>query len=147
MNYLENLSIYFGNLSCFYIFSLITSVAIVVLTIYMGIATRLTTVTTDNMEARGGSSKEKLIVTSSSADESEDSDTNDMRIESVRQLKTAKLKSLENTLTEEQKEVEKQIEKVQLAAIYDLLKKQNEEFCMNSNLNEDELQEQLSLYR
>uniref|UniRef100_A0A182QHK4 J domain-containing protein n=1 Tax=Anopheles farauti TaxID=69004 RepID=A0A182QHK4_9DIPT len=76
----------------------------------------------------------------------EDSETERNRrlhIESLGQLKSAKLKSIEKSLTEEQRQAEKEIERAQLAAIFELLKKQAD----SSNLNEDDLKEQLSLYR
>uniref|UniRef100_A0A182JFA2 Uncharacterized protein n=1 Tax=Anopheles atroparvus TaxID=41427 RepID=A0A182JFA2_ANOAO len=88
----------------------------------------------------------------SNTDESADDGSNDsdedersrrMHIESLGQLKSAKLKSIESTLTEEQRKAEKEIERAQLAAIFELLKKQTE----SSNLNEEDLKEQLSLYR
>uniref|UniRef100_A0A182JRE3 J domain-containing protein n=1 Tax=Anopheles christyi TaxID=43041 RepID=A0A182JRE3_9DIPT len=66
-----------------------------------------------------------------------------LHIESLGQLKSAKLKSIEKSLTEEQRKAEKEIEQTQLAAIYELLKKQAD----SSNLNEDDLKKQLSLYR
>uniref|UniRef100_A0A182PVS3 J domain-containing protein n=1 Tax=Anopheles epiroticus TaxID=199890 RepID=A0A182PVS3_9DIPT len=66
-----------------------------------------------------------------------------LHIESLGQLKSAKLKSIEKSLTEEQRQAEKEIERAQLAAIFELLKKQTD----SSNLNEDDLKEQLSLYR
>ncbi|XP_053688339.1 uncharacterized protein LOC128737673 [Sabethes cyaneus] len=147
MNYLENLVIYFSNLSYFYIFSVVTSVAIVLLTIYMGAGSCLKNAAAEREEKCSESAQKRSVALSDTDEDGDSSDTSDMRIESVRQLKSAKLRSLEDSLTEEQKEVEKEIEKVQLAAIYSLLKKQNEEFCINSNLDEDELQEQLNLYR
>uniref|UniRef100_A0A182MU72 Matrix-remodeling-associated protein 7 helical domain-containing protein n=1 Tax=Anopheles culicifacies TaxID=139723 RepID=A0A182MU72_9DIPT len=66
-----------------------------------------------------------------------------LHIESLGQLKSAKLKSLEKSLTEEQRQAEKEIERAQLAAIFELLKQQAD----SSNLNEEDLKEQLSLYR
>ncbi|XP_058460705.1 uncharacterized protein LOC131436175 isoform X2 [Malaya genurostris] len=145
MNYIENLMIFFSNLSTFYIFSIATSVAVVVLTIYIGIVTRLTNGASVTEESTSQHRTESIQSNDSETDEN--SEDEDVKIESVRQLKSAKLKSLEKTLTDEQREAEKEIEKVQLAAIFDLLRKQNEEFSIDSALNEDELQEQLSLYR
>ncbi|XP_058460704.1 uncharacterized protein LOC131436175 isoform X1 [Malaya genurostris] len=147
MNYIENLMIFFSNLSTFYIFSIATSVAVVVLTIYIGIVTRLTNGASVTEESTSQHRTENQSIQSNDSETDENSEDEDVKIESVRQLKSAKLKSLEKTLTDEQREAEKEIEKVQLAAIFDLLRKQNEEFSIDSALNEDELQEQLSLYR
>ncbi|XP_055629401.1 uncharacterized protein LOC129770528 [Toxorhynchites rutilus septentrionalis] len=139
MKYLENLLIYFSNLSTFYIFSVAISVAVVVLTIYLGAATQCTNGTVDT------DSKSQIL---NDSDFGDDNFTDDSpKIESVRQLKSAKLKSFEKTLTAEQIEAEKEIERKQLAAIFELLKKQNEEFSLEPSLDENGLKEQLSLYR
>ncbi|KAL1401438.1 hypothetical protein pipiens_020035 [Culex pipiens pipiens] len=149
MNYLENLLIYFSNLSTFYIFSVAISVAVVILTIYIGMVTRFTLGTSG--EVTVDSKHQKSVSGGGSGDGDEGSDASDdddfRRIESVGQIKTAKLKSLENTLTDEQRQEEREIERKQLAAIFELLKKQNDEFSLGSNLDEDDLHEQLNLYR
>ncbi|XP_001655699.2 uncharacterized protein LOC5575323 isoform X1 [Aedes aegypti] len=147
MKYLENLLIYFSNLSAFYIFSVATSIAVVLLTIYLGIVTRFANGTNEQAERK--TSRPTQFQNGSSTGDGSDSDsTNEnLRIESVRQLKSAKLKSLEQQLTDEQREAEKEIEKAQLSAIFELLKKQSEKFDGDANLNEDDLKEQLTLYR
>uniref|UniRef100_A0A8D8GSP7 (northern house mosquito) hypothetical protein n=2 Tax=Culex pipiens TaxID=7175 RepID=A0A8D8GSP7_CULPI len=174
MNYLENLLIYFSNLSTFYIFSVAISVAVVILTIYIGMVTRFTLgtsgeVTVDSKHQVFGICwlalkvilflygtvmillLQKSVSGGGSGDGDDGSDASDdddfRRIESVGQIKTAKLKSLENTLTDEQRQEEREIERKQLAAIFELLKKQNDEFSLGSNLDEDDLHEQLNLYR
>uniref|UniRef100_A0A1Q3G525 Protein with signal anchor n=1 Tax=Culex tarsalis TaxID=7177 RepID=A0A1Q3G525_CULTA len=148
MNYLENLLIYFSNLSTFYIFSVAISVAVVILTIYIGMVTRFTIGTSGEVAI---DSKHQKNNSEDSGDGDEGSDGSDdgdfRRIESVSQIKTAKLKSLENSLTDEQRQEEREIERKQLAAIFELLKKQNKEFRLGSNLDEEDLHEQLNLYR
>ncbi|XP_021707411.1 uncharacterized protein LOC5575323 isoform X2 [Aedes aegypti] len=145
MKYLENLLIYFSNLSAFYIFSVATSIAVVLLTIYLGIVTRFANGTNEQAERKTSRPTQNGSSTGDGSDS--DSTNENLRIESVRQLKSAKLKSLEQQLTDEQREAEKEIEKAQLSAIFELLKKQSEKFDGDANLNEDDLKEQLTLYR
>lgn len=52
MKNLENLLIYFSNLSAFYIFSVATSIAVVLLTIYLGIVTRYSTGINDQTDTK-----------------------------------------------------------------------------------------------
>ncbi|XP_055589550.1 matrix-remodeling-associated protein 7 isoform X2 [Uranotaenia lowii] len=139
MNNLENLVIYFSNLSAFYIFSIAISVAVVILTVYLGWITRSEDAA-KNYDPMEDHSKVQNECEESSEDES-------LRIESMGQLKSARIRSLENTLTNEQREEEKKIECEQLAAIFELLKKQNEDFSLGSDINEQDLKEQLTLYR
>ncbi|XP_052872081.1 uncharacterized protein LOC128277635 [Anopheles cruzii] len=165
MNYIENLLIYARNLSPFYIFSMAISIFAVLLTAYFGITGCTATLddgasssdgrprkkTTSNDNSSHSQPQEHANTTDDSADEAPTSDSEDsadgmherMHIESLRQLKSAKLKSIENSLTEEQRKAEKEIERAQLAAIFELLKQQTE----SSNLDEEDLKEQLSLYR
>ncbi|XP_053671473.1 uncharacterized protein LOC128721719 [Anopheles nili] len=166
MNYVENLLIYARNLSPFYIFTMAISFLVVLLTAYFGFSGCSTTTGDDGpgeqlktkssssnkqMSARGTVSnnninpkmKDDSSAESVSENDDEDECENRLHIESLGQLKTAKLKSIENSLTEEQRQAEKEIEQAQLAAIFELLKKQNN----SSNINEEELKEQLSLYR
>ncbi|XP_065089031.1 uncharacterized protein LOC135710393 [Ochlerotatus camptorhynchus] len=147
MKNLENLLIYFSNLSAFYIFSVATSIAVVLLTVYLGIVTRYSTGINDQADTKSQHQPQSHLTTHDSDSEEAGSEDERLRIESVRQLKSAKLKSLEKQLTDEQRQAEKEIEKAQLAAIFELLKKQSERFDSESNLNEDDLKEQLSLYR
>ncbi|XP_062562974.1 uncharacterized protein LOC134226302 [Armigeres subalbatus] len=144
MNYLENLVIYFSNLSAFYIFSVATSVAVVLLTLYLGIVTRFSNGITEQTDNKS----QNTLSTDGGPDSDEnDSENENLKIESVRQLKSAKLKCLEQQLTDEQRQYEKEIEKAQLSAIFELLKEQSERFELGSNLNENDLKEQLTLYR
>ncbi|XP_055589549.1 uncharacterized protein LOC129741788 isoform X1 [Uranotaenia lowii] len=99
MNNLENLVIYFSNLSAFYIFSIAISVAVVILTVYLGWITRSEDAA-KNYDPMEDHSKVQNECEESSEDES-------LRIESMGQLKSARIRSLENTLTNEQREEEK----------------------------------------
>ncbi|XP_053659925.1 uncharacterized protein LOC128708969 [Anopheles marshallii] len=170
MNYVENLLIYARNLSPFYIFSMVISLCVVLLTGYLGFTGCTATLDHDErneqqQNSSGSHDKTAHIKTStqntndlsdrsddSTEDHSNDSEQEQQReneinlqlhIESLGQLKSAKLKSIEKSLTDEQRQAEKEIERAQLAAIFELLKKQAD--C--SNLNEEDLKEQLSLYR
>ncbi|XP_058053208.1 uncharacterized protein LOC131216851 [Anopheles bellator] len=163
MNYIENLLIYARNLSPFYIFSMAISIFAVLLTAYFGI-TGCTATLDDGASSSDGRPPKKATSNNNSSRKQEHSNTTDdsvdeapssdseesadgmherMHIESLRQLKSAKLKSIEKSLTEEQRKAEKEIERAQLAAIFELLKQQTE----SSNLDEEDLKEQLSLYR
>ncbi|XP_067647516.1 matrix-remodeling-associated protein 7 [Eurosta solidaginis] len=64
----------------------------------------------------------------------------------VGKIKSARLKELESQLTHDQLEEERRIEREQLAAIYDLLKKQEADLNMKE-IDERELVAQLNLYR
>ncbi|XP_036342213.1 matrix-remodeling-associated protein 7-like [Rhagoletis pomonella] len=64
----------------------------------------------------------------------------------VGKLKSARLKELEAQLTHDQLEEERRIEREQLAAIFELLKKQEAELNMKE-IDERELVAQLNLYR
>ncbi|XP_035896969.1 ABC transporter F family member 4 [Anopheles stephensi] len=169
MNYVENLLIYARNLSPFYIFSMVISICVVLLTAYLGFTGCTATLDQDernevlqqnkssnnkterqkkptqttNDSDRSEDSSEDSKNVSEQEQESEDEATRQLHIESLGQLKSAKLKSIEKSLTDEQRQAEKEIERAQLAAIFELLKKQAD----SSNLNEDDLKEQLSLYR
>ncbi|XP_050067753.1 uncharacterized protein LOC126556534 [Anopheles maculipalpis] len=172
MNYVENLLIYARNLSPFYIFSMVISVCVVLLTAYLGFTgcsatldneerneelhrgRRSSTNKTDrhkkqtvqpnrDSDQSDDSSEDSSNESEQKEQESEDEATRQLHIESLGQLKSAKLKSIEKSLTDEQRQAEKEIERAQLAAIFELLKKQAD----SSNLNEDDLKEQLSLYR
>ncbi|XP_052891943.1 uncharacterized protein LOC128299860 [Anopheles moucheti] len=166
MDYVENLLIYARNLSPFYIFSMVISLSVVLLTAYLGFSGCTATLNHDerNEQQQSNSSHGKTAHNESStqntndlSDDSGEDHSNDseqeqqreneinrqLHIESLGQLKSAKLKSIEKSLTNEQRQAEKEIERAQLAAIFELLKKQAD--C--SNLNEEDLKEQLSLYR
>ncbi|XP_050097207.1 uncharacterized protein LOC126578562 isoform X2 [Anopheles aquasalis] len=158
---LENFFIYVRNLSPFYIFSMVMSIFAVLLTAYFGLTG--CSATLDETEAsvvgarRNTKSKTKENITSArdsaeldepatisdSDDDSSECSKERLPIETLGQLKSAKLKSIENSLTDEQRKAEKEIERAQLAAIFELLKQQAD----SSNLDEDDLKEQLSLYR
>ncbi|XP_041780838.1 uncharacterized protein LOC121598791 [Anopheles merus] len=153
MNYVENLLIYARNLSPFYIFSMVISICVVLLTAYFGFTGCSATLDRDEQPEKNEnnhSSKSKANKQTDDAADEPDSEleeenerTRRLHIESLGQLKSAKLKSIEKSLTEEQRQAEKEIERAQLAAIFELLKKQAD----SSNINEDDLKEQLSLYR
>ncbi|XP_053954696.1 matrix-remodeling-associated protein 7 [Anastrepha ludens] len=64
----------------------------------------------------------------------------------VGKIKSARLKELEAQLTHDQLEEERRIEREQLAAIFELLKKQEAELNMKE-IDERELVAQLNLYR
>ncbi|XP_005187603.1 matrix-remodeling-associated protein 7 [Musca domestica] len=64
----------------------------------------------------------------------------------VGKLKSRRAKELEAQLTRDQLEEERRIEREQLAAIFELLKKQEAELNMKE-IDENELNAQLSLYR
>uniref|UniRef100_A0A1W7R853 Protein with signal anchor n=1 Tax=Aedes albopictus TaxID=7160 RepID=A0A1W7R853_AEDAL len=147
MKYLENLMIYFGNLSAFYIFSVATSIAVVLLTIYLGIVTRLTNGSPEQADKKSFHKSQNQSSTGGDGTDDSDSENENLRIESLRQLKSAKLKSIERRLTDEQRQAEKEMEKAQLSAIFELLKQQSEKFDLCADLNEDDLKEQLTLYR
>ncbi|XP_058117366.1 uncharacterized protein LOC131287281 [Anopheles ziemanni] len=167
MNYVENLLIYVRNLSPFYVVSMVVSILVVILTAYLGLTGCVATL--DDSQNEDGQQKRaepkqntthkskppSEPIDSNTSDDSDGDASNDsddessdersrrLHIESLGQLKSAKLKSIESKLTEEQRQAEKEIERAQLAAIFELLKKQTE----SSNLNEEDLKEQLSLYR
>lgn len=61
-------------------------------------------------------------------------------------LRSARLKEIEEALTEDQKKSEKEMEQEQLKAIFDLLRKQESDLAMNP-MDEMDLKEQLSMYR
>ncbi|XP_035785261.1 uncharacterized protein LOC118463088 [Anopheles albimanus] len=156
---LENFLIYLRNLSPFYIFSMAISIFAVLLTAYFGLTG--CSATLDETEAsvvgarRNAKSKTKDNITRQAAEVDEPASSSDsdddssegskerLHIETLGQLKSAKLKSIENSLTDEQRKAEKEIERAQLAAIFELLKQQAD----SSNLDEEDLKEQLSLYR
>ncbi|KNC21586.1 hypothetical protein FF38_05893 [Lucilia cuprina] len=77
-----------------------------------------------------------------------DYDTDDdMHVDGlVSKLKSKRVKELEAQLTRDQLEEEKRIEREQLAAIFELLKKQEAELNMKE-IDESELNAQLALYR
>ncbi|XP_050097206.1 uncharacterized protein LOC126578562 isoform X1 [Anopheles aquasalis] len=93
--------------------------------------------------ARDSAELDEPATISDSDDDSSECSKERLPIETLGQLKSAKLKSIENSLTDEQRKAEKEIERAQLAAIFELLKQQAD----SSNLDEDDLKEQLSLYR
>ncbi|XP_061393591.1 matrix-remodeling-associated protein 7 [Musca vetustissima] len=64
----------------------------------------------------------------------------------VSKIKSNRVKELEANLTRDQLEEERRIEREQLAAIFELLKKQEAELNMKE-IDESELNAQLSLYR
>uniref|UniRef100_A0A0K8TPV0 Matrix-remodeling-associated protein 7 helical domain-containing protein n=1 Tax=Tabanus bromius TaxID=304241 RepID=A0A0K8TPV0_TABBR len=94
----------------------------------------------------------KLKISEPKIDKSEDEDTEEctlarqMRGGLVSQLKSAKLKKIEASLTEEQIEEERKIEKQQLEAIFELLKTQEAEL-KTSKIDYEEFNQQLNLYR
>uniref|UniRef100_A0A182RBC9 Matrix-remodeling-associated protein 7 helical domain-containing protein n=1 Tax=Anopheles funestus TaxID=62324 RepID=A0A182RBC9_ANOFN len=98
----------------------------------------------DDLSDQLDDSAEDCSNNDSEQDQEQENEINrQLHIESLGQLKSAKLKSIEKSLTEEQRQAEKEIERAQLAAIFELLKKQAD----SSNLKEEDLKEQLSLYR
>uniref|UniRef100_A0A2M4B017 Putative secreted protein n=2 Tax=Anopheles triannulatus TaxID=58253 RepID=A0A2M4B017_9DIPT len=97
-----------------------------------------------NTSARESAEVDDESVSSSDSDDDSSKGSKErLYIETLGQLKSAKLKSIENSLTDEQRKAEKEIERAQLAAIFELLKQQAD----SSNLDEEDLKEQLSLYR
>ncbi|KAM7356453.1 uncharacterized protein ACRADG_002186 isoform 2-T4 [Cochliomyia hominivorax] len=76
-----------------------------------------------------------------------DYDTDELHVDGlVSKLKSKRVKELEAQLTRDQLEEEKRIEREQLAAIFELLKKQEAELNMKE-IDESELNAQLALYR
>ncbi|XP_063695901.1 matrix-remodeling-associated protein 7 [Culicoides brevitarsis] len=99
---------------------------------------------------KGSSDREQLNNASdednkSSTDSEDESDEESNGI--YARLKKAKFNKLRETLSEDQKQAEKEIEKQQLAAIFELLKRQQEELQLAGEVSEIDLKEQLSLYR
>uniref|UniRef100_A0A336LF82 CSON004541 protein n=1 Tax=Culicoides sonorensis TaxID=179676 RepID=A0A336LF82_CULSO len=81
-----------------------------------------------------------------SSDDENESDEETAGIYS--RLKAAKLNKLRSSMTEDQLKAEKEIEQQQLAAIFELLKKQQEELKLaGEDVAEIDIKEQLSLYR
>ncbi|XP_075164597.1 uncharacterized protein LOC142237131 [Haematobia irritans] len=77
----------------------------------------------------------------------DDDDDEELPIDGlVGKLKSQRVKELEAKLTREQLEEERRVEREQLAAIFELLKKQEAELNMQE-IGENELNAQLSLYR
>ncbi|XP_055855211.1 matrix-remodeling-associated protein 7 [Episyrphus balteatus] len=64
----------------------------------------------------------------------------------VSKLKSARLKELESSLTDDQREEERRVEREQLSAIFELLKRQEAELNMKE-IDESELSAQMGLYR
>uniref|UniRef100_A0A7G3AHJ3 Putative eukaryotic translation initiation factor 3 subunit c isoform x3 n=1 Tax=Lutzomyia longipalpis TaxID=7200 RepID=A0A7G3AHJ3_LUTLO len=62
------------------------------------------------------------------------------------QLKSAKLREMEKRMSEEQKTKENEVQQQQLAAIFELLKKQQEELKAEE-LTQEDFKDQLKLYR
>ncbi|EDO64863.1 AGAP012863-PA, partial [Anopheles gambiae str. PEST] len=109
MNYVENLLIYARNLSPFYIFSMVISICVVLLTAYFGFTGCSATLDRDEQSEKNENNNSSKSQTDDSADEpdseleEESERTRRLHIESLGQLKSAKLKSIEKSLTEEQR--------------------------------------------
>ncbi|XP_065360437.1 ciliogenesis-associated TTC17-interacting protein [Calliphora vicina] len=85
--------------------------------------------------------------TSTNEDSDADYDMDEMHVDGlVSKIKSKRVKELEAQLTRDQLEEEKRIEREQLAAIFELLKKQEAELNMKE-IDESELNAQLALYR
>uniref|UniRef100_A0A1L8DR34 Putative eukaryotic translation initiation factor 3 subunit c isoform x3 n=1 Tax=Nyssomyia neivai TaxID=330878 RepID=A0A1L8DR34_9DIPT len=78
-------------------------------------------------------------------DETED-ETCGQELGLMGKLKSAKLREMEDKMSEEQKTKENEVQKQQLAAIFELVKKQQEDL-KEEELSQDDFNAQLKLYR
>ncbi|XP_055384117.1 matrix-remodeling-associated protein 7-like [Condylostylus longicornis] len=133
----ETLTILLDNLSSTYVFTLILTTATIICTfICSKYVNSCLQKKNDQMKTTANDLR----------NEDDEQNSNELSKGFLGQIRSAKLRKLEELLTEEQKVEEKNIEKEQLAAIYKLLKEQ-ESIYQTKELDENALKEQLKLYR
>ncbi|GAB0098064.1 uncharacterized protein DMENIID0001_137550 [Sergentomyia squamirostris] len=98
------------------------------------------------LDDRATSKAKEMIQVRTSEEETEDECGDGQELGLVGKLKYAKLRKMEEELSDEQRAKEDEIQKQQLAAIFELLKKQQEELNTET-ITKDDLNAQLRLYR
>ncbi|XP_055700595.1 matrix-remodeling-associated protein 7 [Phlebotomus papatasi] len=136
MDYLEEINVYLLN---------VNSIFIVKITITF-ILTIVTIILWKRLRPPEESSKSKARENIEDSDEELEEETSGQELGLMGKIKSAKLREMEQKLSEEQKTQENEIQKQQLAAIFELLKKQQEELNAEK-ITEDDFNAQLKLYR
>ncbi|XP_055904704.1 matrix-remodeling-associated protein 7 [Eupeodes corollae] len=136
---------FFVGLSNVYILSTATVFLAVIVALYCANLTNYEDKNTSSTNADG--LQESEVMNDHTKDDGAESDSEVELAEGlVSKLKSVRLKELESSLTEDQLEEEKRVEREQLSAIFELLKKQEAELNMKE-IDESELSAQMGLYR
>ncbi|XP_059622767.1 matrix-remodeling-associated protein 7 [Phlebotomus argentipes] len=138
MDFLEEVSSFVASASTLTLVKLIITAVLPIVTVVLWKRLR-------PPEDRGATSKARDVIHVRTSDE-ETEDEAGQSLGLMAQLKSAELRKMEQKLSLEQREKENEVQKQQLAAIFELLQKQQQELNAES-LTEDDFNAQLKLYR